>query len=70
MQAATLMPVLCLACTVCDSTAGQEVRAGLVNGDIVSNLLAVLLPFVAFAGVVAFVHFCPATRRGKREDQR
>jgi hypothetical protein len=70
MYAATPLNVLCLACTVCGSTAGQEVRAGFVKDDVAANLLAVVLPFVASAGVVALVHFCPAVRRRQREDQR
>ena len=46
-----------LACPVCDSATGQEVRAGIFGADFASNLLAVVLPFAAVAAVVAAVHF-------------
>jgi hypothetical protein len=46
-----------LACPVCDTGTGRAVRAGLFEGDVVVNLLAVTLPFTLVACVVAFVHF-------------
>lgn len=58
------------ACTVCDSANGQEVRAALAeDDDVVVNVLAVTLPSLAFAGVVALVHFgWRAPSNDSRED--
>jgi hypothetical protein len=50
-----LAPIL--ACPVCDTGTGREVRAGILGGDLVVTLLAVTLPFTLVAAVVAFVHF-------------
>ena len=52
-------------CPVCDSENGAEVRAALVNDDdVATNVMAAALPSLAFAGVVAVVHFGFAGRRG------
>ena len=45
------------ACPVWDSATGKEVRAGIFGNDFARNLLAVVLPFAAVAGVAAAVHF-------------
>ena len=53
------------ACPVCNSATGNDVRAGIFGDDFGRNLLAVVLPFVAVAGVAAVVHFgLPARGRG------
>jgi hypothetical protein len=61
------------ACTVCDSANGQAVREAFVeDDDFTVNLMAATLPSLAFAGVVALVHFgWPARERrgGAREDR-
>ena len=45
------------ACPVCNSATGKEVRAGIFGEDFGRNLLAVVLPFAAVAGIVAMIHF-------------
>ncbi len=47
---------LLLACTVCDSDTGQQVRAGIFNNDFVPTLAAVLAPFPLLLLAVAAVH--------------
>ena len=69
MPAIAPIPLLTLACTVCDSAASRQVRAGLGADDLVINLLAVVLPFAASAGVVALVYLWPLTPRARREDR-
>ncbi len=44
-----------LACPVCHSPLGAEVRAGLLGGDLVQNLAAILLPFPVLAAFVVLV---------------
>ena len=57
-----------LACTVCDTDAGREVRAGILDADFGRTLLAVLLPFPILFGVVAAIHFSgPRVGRVRRE---
>jgi hypothetical protein len=38
-------PAIALACTVCDSETGQQVRAGIVGAEFWSAALGVILPF-------------------------
>lgn len=45
-----------LGCPLCDTGTGEEVRAGIFDGEFGVNLLATVLPFVVFAGVAAVVH--------------
>jgi hypothetical protein len=45
------------ACTVCDSRNGQQLRAGLFNGDFLHTLLLVAAPVPVFAAVLLLVHF-------------
>lgn len=47
------------ACPLCDSERAKEVRAGLLDQDLGTNLFAATLPFVVLAGVVGIVHFGP-----------
>jgi hypothetical protein len=51
-----------LACPVCDSPAGAQVRAGIVGDGLAAGLLATLLPFALTAAVIAVVHFGGHTR--------
>lgn len=54
------------ACTVCDTGAGDAVRAG-IRKDLAVNLAATVLPFAAAGAVVLAVHFGLAPdRRGPR----
>ncbi len=48
------------ACPVCHSETGKEVRAGLFNEDFTSNLVASIIPFPIFLGIVAAIHGFPA----------
>jgi hypothetical protein len=44
-------------CPLCHTQTGEQLRAGIFNGSFGWNLLATLLPFPIFAGVVAFLYF-------------
>jgi uncharacterized membrane protein len=44
-------------CPLCHTQTGEQLRAGIFNGSFGWNLLATLLPFPVFAGVVAFLYF-------------
>ena len=50
-------------CPVCDRETGRQVRAGLFDAEFGRNLAATLLPFGAFLGIAAAIHFGPAPRR-------
>ena len=52
-----------LACPVCDSPTGGEVRAGIAGDGLAAGLLGTLLPFALTAAVVALVHCGGSTRR-------
>ncbi len=58
------------ACPVCDTGTGEQVRAGIMDGDLGLNLLATLLPFTVVLAVVAVIHFGPPWRNkpGRPED--
>jgi hypothetical protein len=43
-------------CPVCGSETAERVRAGLVEGNVGMNLVAVVLPFGVLAGVVWGIH--------------
>ena len=45
------------ACLVCETSAGQRVRAGIWDENFLSNLLLTALPFVVFAGIIALLRF-------------
>ncbi len=44
------------ACTVCDSRAGHQLRAGLFNGHLLHTLLLVAAPVPVFVAAVALVY--------------
>ena len=46
-----------LACPVCDTGTGEQVRAGILDGNFGRTLLGVVLPFPILLGVVALIHF-------------
>ena len=46
-----------IACPVCDTDTGQQVRAGILDENFGSTLVTVLLPFPILLGVVAMIHF-------------
>ena len=45
------------ACPVCDTTTGQQVRAGIFDHDFGMTLLTVLAPFPVLVFVLAAMHF-------------
>ena len=45
------------ACTVCDTTTGQQVRAGIFGDDFWSTLVAVASPFPVLLIVIGAYHF-------------
>ena len=45
------------ACTLCDSKAGRQLRAGLLDGHFLHNLCIVLLPFPVLAASVIVLYF-------------
>ena len=54
--------VLVLACTVCDSETGQQVRAGIFGSEFVPTLAAVMSPFPVLLLVVGLLHFINSPR--------
>ena len=57
--------MMTLACTICDSTTGQQVQRSILDEQFSANLLAVSLPFVIVLAVIATLHFALAPRREK-----
>jgi hypothetical protein len=45
-----------LACPVCETDTGQQVREGIFNSDFGGTLAAMVLPFLVLASVVAVIH--------------
>jgi hypothetical protein len=54
--------VLVLACTVCDSETGQQVRARIFGSEFVPTLAAVMSPFPVLLLVVGLLHFINSPR--------
>jgi hypothetical protein len=46
-----------LACPLCESETGQQVRANIFDEDFGRHLLLTLLPFSVLLGTVALIHF-------------
>jgi hypothetical protein len=46
------------ACTVCDSSTGQQVRAGIFDGHFLRTLGLVSLPFLAIPVAVVLIDLC------------
>ena len=44
-------------CPLCHTATGEQVRAGIFNPSFGWNLLALVLPFPIFAGIVAWLYF-------------
>lgn len=53
-----------LACPVCDTDTGRQVRSGIFNADTARNAAATLLPFPILAGAVALLHCGPRRMKG------
>ncbi len=58
LTTASVLLTSCMAhaCTVCGTSTGRQVRAGIFDGHFLHTLLLVALPFPAFALAVAAVH--------------
>lgn len=54
------------ACTVCQSTTGQQVRAGILDRHFLPTLLFVALPFPILGAITALVYFGIPTTRSER----
>lgn len=52
-----LAPSVLRACTVCDSSTAQQVRAGIFNGHFLSTLGMVMLPCVLLAAATPLASF-------------
>ncbi|MFL5814104.1 MAG: hypothetical protein ACJ763_11050 [Bdellovibrionia bacterium] len=46
-----------VACPLCHTETGQQVRAGILGSDFTSNLLVILAPFPVFALVVGWIYY-------------
>ena len=53
----TAVTTTAMACPVCNTDTGQQVRAGIMDGNFGVSLLATLLPFAVVLGVVAIIQF-------------
>jgi hypothetical protein len=54
---AMAMAAPALACPICDSATGQQVRSGIVDGHFAFNVVATLLPFPILIAIAALIHF-------------
>jgi hypothetical protein len=52
-----LMATGAQACPVCNSATGAEVRAGILDGRFLQNLLLAGLPFPVIVALVAMIYF-------------
>lgn len=46
-----------LACPLCHTETGQQVRAGILGPGFATNLLAILIPFAICLAVTALIYF-------------
>ena len=58
-----------LACPICDSPTGEQVRAGIAGDGLTIGVLATLLPFAITAAVVAVIHRGGGGGGGRRSAQ-
>lgn len=52
-----LWPATLWACPLCESSTGEQVRAGIFSAEFASHLIALLLPFPVLVGIVALIYF-------------
>jgi hypothetical protein len=52
-----------VACPICNTGTGDQVRAGILDENLGSTLLAVLLPFPILLSLVALIHVGWPSRR-------
>jgi hypothetical protein len=62
---AMAMTAPALACPICDTATGQQVRSGIVDGHLGFNVVATLLPFPILIAIAACIHFGGGGRRSK-----
>ncbi|MES2464588.1 MAG: hypothetical protein V4671_28840 [Armatimonadota bacterium] len=55
------------ACTLCESDTAQQVRAGLFDGNFLSNVALTLLPFPLLLAIVAGTYYGFPTLPGRRD---
>ena len=60
--------VISLACTVCDTEVGEQVRAGIFNREFWPTLAAVLAPFPVLLAAAALVPAAIGTRPEVKQD--
>lgn len=65
---AAALPLLSLACTVCDSAIGREVRNGIFEEQFWPTLLSVIAPFPVLIAAVAAIHFLLPCDRNRTPD--
>lgn len=53
------------ACPFCESETAEQVREQIVDDNLGTSIIGIVLPFVLVAGIVTFIHFGPFYR-GKR----
>ena len=56
-----------LACPLCRTDTGKQVRAGIFGPDFTFNMVVTIIPFVIFLGITALIYFGLPTR-GNRSD--
>jgi len=50
-----------VACPLCHTETGKQVRSGIFDADFGFNLLITVIPFAIFLGIVALIYFGPPT---------
>ena len=57
-----------LACPVCESEAGERVRAGIFDADFGHHVAATFSPFLVFVAIIGLIHFgTPWSRSAPRK---
>ena len=59
-----------LACPVCDTGTGQQVRSGIFDGNFARTLVTIVLPFPILLACVALIHFGWPAGRGSATAER
>jgi hypothetical protein len=57
-----------LACPICDTGTGEQVRAGIFDNAFAWNAFLTALPFIVMAPVLAGLHFGLPGRRSRRDE--
>jgi len=56
MEMGSIWSLVPWVCPVCDSAAGERVRAGLADDLLGVSVLAIVLPFLVLSAIVAVIH--------------